>query len=110
MARETVREKLTPASIRKLVSPADGRTVYVFDTDPRRLCVRVTPAGAKAYVFAGKLKGVALRITIGATDTWSLDDARREARRLQTIVDSGEDPRQVKAEKLAAAEAKREEA
>ena len=109
MARETIRRELTPASVRKLTPPTDGR-VYVFDTNPKCLCVRVTHTGAKSFVYAGKLKGAPLRITIGATDVWSLDDARREARRLQTLVDKGDDPRQVKAEKLAEMEVKREEA
>ena len=107
MARETVRKELTPASVRKLTPPTDGR-VYIFDTNPKCLCVRVTHTGAKSFVFAGKLKGVPLRITIGATDIWSLDDARREARRLQTQIDSGNDPRQVKADSLAEAQAARD--
>lgn len=110
MARETVREKLTPASIRKLAPPTDGHPVYIFDTDPKRLCVRVTPAGAKTFVFAGKLKGVPIRITIGATDTWSLDEARRKARHHQMMIDNGVDPRQAMAEEEAAAEAKKEDA
>jgi len=107
MARETVRKEMTPASVRKLTPPADGR-IYVFDTNPKCLCVRVTHTGAKSFVFAGKLKGVPLRITIGATDIWSLDDARREARRLQTQIDNGQDPRQVKADGLAEAQAVRD--
>jgi integrase len=109
MARETVRKEFTPASVRKLAPPTEGR-LYIFDTNPKCLCVRVTHTGAKSFVFAGKLKGVPLRITIGATDIWSLDEARREARRLQTQIDNGDDPRQVKAEKQAATEAKQEDA
>lgn len=104
MARETIRRELTPASVRKLVPPTDGR-IYVFDANPKCLCVRITHTGAKSFVFAGKLKGIPLRITIGATDIWGLDDARREARRLQTMIDAGDDPRQVKAEKAAASAA-----
>lgn len=109
MVRETVRKELTPASVRKLTPPNDGR-IYVFDANPKCLCVRITHTGAKSFVFAGKLKGVPLRVTIGATDIWSLDDARREARRLQVIVDNGDDPRQVAADKQSAAESKRADA
>ena len=108
--RETIRNELTPASIRKLSTPTDGRSIYVFDTKPKNLCVRITPAGVKTFVCAGKLNRTPIRITIGAIDTWSLDDARREARRLQVLIDNGDDPRQVKAEKLAATEAKQEDA
>ena len=102
----TGRVHLTLDKIRKLKTPTE-KPVYHFDDDPRQLCVRITAAGAKAYVYRGKLAGVSLRITIGSTDVWNLDDARNEARRLQTLIDNGNDPRQVKAEKLAATEAKR---
>jgi integrase len=53
-------------------------------------------------VYAGKLNKVPLRITIGATDVWNLDDAREEARRLQTLIDKGTDPRELEREKAAA--------
>ena len=110
MARETERIRLTLDRIRKLTPPAGSQAVYVFDDDPKQLCVRVTPAGAKSFVFAGKLNRVPLRITIGDVKVWTLDDARTEARRLQGLIDQGTDPRQEKAERIAATEAKREEA
>ena len=88
------RVHLTLDKIRKLKTPTE-KTVYHFDDDPRQLCVRVTTRGAKSFVYRGKLSGESLRITIGDTDVWNLDDARAEARRLQTIVDNGDDPREV---------------
>lgn len=103
----TKRIRLTLERIRKLPAPEGKQAVYVFDDDPRHLSVRVTPAGAKSFVYSGKLNGTPLRVTIGSVDTWNLDDARAEARRLQTIVDGGRDPRQVKAEIVAADEAAR---
>jgi integrase len=103
----TKRIRLTLERIRKLPAPEGKQATYVFDDDPRHLSVRVTPAGAKSFVYSGKLNGTPLRITIGSVDTWNLDDARAEARRLQTIVDAGRDPRQVKAEITAADEAAR---
>jgi len=86
------------------------QAVYVFDDDPKQLCVRVTPAGVKSFVFAGKLNKIPLRVTIGDVKVWNLDDARAEARRLQALIDQGTDPRQERAERIAATEAKREEA
>ena len=103
----TKRVRLTLERIRKLAPPDGKQAVYVFDDDPKHLSVRVTPAGAKSFVYSGKLNGTPLRVTIGSVDTWNLDDARAEARRLQTIVDSGRDPRQVKAEITAADETAR---
>ncbi len=108
MARETERIRLTLDRIRRLPSPAGSQAVYVFDDDPKQLCVRVTPAGVKSFVFAGKLNKAPLRVTIGDVKVWALDDARAEARRLQGLIDQGIDPRQEKADKRAAIEAERE--
>lgn len=106
----TKRIRLTLERIRKLAPPEGKQAIYVFDDDPRCLSVRITPAGAKSFIYSGKLNGVALRITIGSVDTWNLDDARAEARRLQTLMDQGTDPRIEKAEKLAETAAKQEAA
>ncbi len=65
------------------------------------------PQGAKSYIFQAKLNGEVIRITIGRPSAWSIPDARTEARRLMTLVDSGHDPRQVKADALAADQAAR---
>ena len=110
MARTTERIRLTLDRIRKLTPPAGAQAVYVFDDDPKQLCVRVTPAGVKSFVFASKINKTPLRVTIGDVKVWHLDAARDEARRLQTLIDQGTDPRQEKAERIAATEAKREEA
>lgn len=108
MARETERIRLTLDRIRRLPSPAGSQAVYVFDDDPKQLCVRVTLAGVKSFVFAGKLNKAPLRVTIGDVRVWALDDARAEARRLQGLIDQGIDPRQEKADKRAAIEVERE--
>lgn len=103
----TTRIHLTVERIRKLTPPNGKQAVYVFDDDPKHLSVRLTPAGAKSFVYSGKLNGTPLRVTIGSASDWILEDARAEARRLQTLVDAGRDPRQVKAEITAADEAAR---
>lgn len=100
--RKTERVKLTIERIRKLAPPTGKQAIYVFDTEQKQLCVRITPAGAKSFVYAGKLKGTPLRITIGSVEVWLLDDAREEARRLQTLIDKGLDPRELEREKAAA--------
>lgn len=110
MVRETERIRLTLDRIRKLTPPTGTQAVYVFDDDPKQLCVRVTPAGVKSFVFAGKLNRVPLRVTIGDVKVWNLDDARTEARRLQGLIDQGTDPRLERADRIAATEAKREKA
>lgn len=47
-----------------------------------------------------------MRITIGDVSVWSIAKAQAEARRLQVLIDQGNDPRQVEAEKKVAEEAK----
>ena len=46
-----------------------------------------------------------MRVTIGDTRVWSIEDAQVEARRLQILIDQGNDPRQVKADDEVAKEA-----
>lgn len=76
----------------------------------RGLAVRATPGSAgNTYVFQSKVLGKTMRVVIGKTSAWGIDAAQAEARRLQIQIDQGDDPRQVKAEKLAETEAKREE-
>nr|BAH89608.1 tyrosine recombinase [uncultured bacterium]BAH89887.1 tyrosine recombinase [uncultured bacterium]BAH90146.1 tyrosine recombinase [uncultured bacterium] len=88
------RTRLTPDRIRRLAC-TDGQA-FLFDTDMQRLAVRATK-GAKAFVFEGYLNRRTVRITIGAVQDWTLDAARKEARRLQTLIDRGVDPREQKA-------------
>jgi hypothetical protein len=54
--------------------------------------VRVTAAGAKSFVFEAKLRSQTIRTTIGAVQSWTIEAARAEARRLSVTVDCGIDP------------------
>lgn len=44
--------------------------------------MRVTPNGAKAFVFEQSLKNRTIRRTIGSVDAWSIEKARAEAAKL----------------------------
>jgi hypothetical protein len=46
-----------------------------------------------------------MRITIGKVSMWSIPEAQAEARRLQIMIDNGNDPREVESDKQAAKEA-----
>ena len=89
--------------------PDKNQSIY-WDGKTPGLGLRVTPAGIKSYIFETRLNGKTLRLTIGDVRTWAIDKAQEEATRLKAMTDKGDDPRQVKAEKLAATEAKREKA
>jgi integrase len=88
----------------------DGQKLsFLWDTVAPGLGLRATPNGGKSYVFQAKLNGEVIRIKIGDPKTWDIASAQAEARRLKVIIDSGQDPRQVKADGLAAAQAARDE-
>lgn len=88
----------------------DKPQAFLWDTEAPGLAVRATVSGSKAFIFQAKLNGNAIRCTIGDVKAWGIDEARTEARRLQTLIDKGIDPREDKAERIAASEARREEA
>ncbi|NGM78756.1 tyrosine-type recombinase/integrase [Burkholderia multivorans] len=77
------------------------QTLY-WDGKVPGLGLRVTPAGARAYIFESRLFGQTVRITIGNVRAWSLGDARIEAARLKTKIDAGIDPREERAAQEAA--------
>lgn len=110
------RVRLTAGRIRHFACPADKAQSFLWDTDAPGLAVRATSTGVKAFIFQSKLNGRDLRVTIGDVRAWSIESsdpnqpgAREEARRLQTLIDQGIDPRQDKAERIAKIEAARQE-
>lgn len=100
----------TAGRVSDFVCPPDKQQAFLWDEKAPGLALRATQAGAKAYIFQGKLHGKALRLTIGNPKSWSVSAAQAEARRLQTLLDQGTDPRELKAEQQAKAEAKKTEA
>lgn len=105
------RTKLTTGRIRDYECPTGKAQSFLWDSETPGLAVRATPGSqSRGFIFQSRLNGKALRMTIGDVRVWTIDAARVEARRLQTLIDQGVDPRQEKAERLEAAETKREEA
>jgi len=86
--------------------PGKKQTIY-WDSKSPGLGLRVTAAGARAYVFESRLFGKTFRVTIGDPRVWELIKARAEAGRLKTMVDDGKDPRKVRAEQRAVHEAEK---
>lgn len=82
----------------------EGKTQsFLWCAEVPGLGIRAT-AGSndKRYIFQSKVKGQSMRITIGKISVWSIPEAQVEARRLQMLIDQGNDPRQVKADEEAA--------
>ena len=101
------RNKLTAGRIREFECPTGTAQAFLWDTEAPGLAVRATPGSeARGFIFQSRLNGKALRLTIGNVRAWGIDAARAEARRLQTLIDQGIDPRQERADRRAAIEAK----
>lgn len=106
--------KFTIGRVREIPHPPKGQVMY-WDPGTRGLGIRATPT-AKVYIFQGRLNSKTIRVKIGDVRTWPLDSndahkpgARQEARRLQSLLDKGVDPRNEKQDRLAKQEAQRAE-
>lgn len=111
---KTKRVHLTPERVRKAACPKGKQQSIIWDDKPRSLGLRITHTGVKSYIFEFRVHGRNGRMKIGSPDSWAIEAARIEARRLQVLVDNGIDPRDDKAEAEAQtarnrAEAKRKE-
>lgn len=83
---------------------------FLWDSKSPGLGLRATGTGAKSYVFQAKFNNQSIRVTIGDVRSWTIEKAQERARYLQTLVDSGVDPREHIAEQHAAHAARRVEA
>jgi integrase len=81
-----------------------NQTVY-WDGKTPGLGLRVTASGTKSYIFETSLYGKTLRITIGDARVWSVGKAQEKATELKTLTDQDIDPRQLRRERAAAADA-----
>jgi len=93
-----VKVNFTAARVSSFSCEPNKKQSFLWDEKGNGLGLRCTESGAKAYIFQAKLNNKSLRITIGSPDTWSISGAQKEARRLQTSIDIGDDPRQSKKE------------
>lgn len=100
----------TQKRVQAFACPAEKAYVIYWDEEVPGLGLRVTANGARAYIFEKRVHGQSVRVTIGTPDAWKLEGARKEARRLVTVVDRGIDPRDEAAQQRAQAEANRVEA
>ncbi len=92
-------KRLSEETIRHQPAPATGNSITYFvgatiqgAKAPRGFGVRVTAAGARAFILNYRVRGREHRFTIGAWPDWSALKAVREARNLRQRVDRGENP------------------
>ena len=95
--------KFTAGRIAALKCDESKAQAFLWCNEVPGLGIRVTPnSSAKGYIFQSKVKGQSMRVTIGKVSMWSIPEAQAEARRLQIMIDNGDDPRQVKTDKESA--------
>ena len=95
-----------------------SRDQFIWDTDVAGFGLKVTPAGGKVYIFQYRIarpgeasRTAAKRYTIGKHGKLTPDQARKRAKELAAMVETGTDPRQAELDAFAAADAaKRAEA
>lgn len=100
-------QELTAGLIERLQCPPGKPQAFLRDSKAPTLRVRVTPSGAKAFVFEAKLNRDTVRRTIGDVRSWSIEKARAEANRLRVLVDSGQDPREIERQQEAERQARK---
>lgn len=84
--------RLTDSAVRALPTPEDGNRI-TYDGDVPGFGVRVTKAGAKAFIFNYRnASGRDRRMTIGSFPGWTCKQARDCAEELRRRVDIGDDP------------------
>ena len=77
------------------------RDVFVWDNEEPGFGLKVTPGGAKIFIFQYRMGGRGFptrRYTIGRFGAFTPDEARRTARRLRSQVSEGKDPARLKVE------------
>ncbi|SUX54609.1 integrase arm-type DNA-binding domain-containing protein [Chromobacterium vaccinii] len=100
----------TSSRIDSFKCPDDKKQAFLWDTRAPGLGLRTTPQGSKSYIFQGKLLQQSIRVTIGDPRAWSIEQAQDEARRLQRLIDGGQDPRAERTARLHAEQQRKAEA
>ena len=83
--------RLTDRIVKDLPAPASGNRIQ-YDADLPGFGVRVTSAGARAFILNYRAAGRERRITIGGFPAWNVSRARDRAAELRRQVDGGADP------------------
>ena len=97
--------RLTAGRIAGLKCSKGKAQDFLWCAEVPGLGVRVTANSVKSYIFQSKVNSKTMRVTIGDVNVWSIPEAQAEARRLQIMIDNGNDPRTVKSDNQAAKEA-----
>jgi integrase len=87
--------QFTKARIAAL-EPVPGKRVTVYDESQKGLCIRVTPAGAKAFYCIRRVEGRVEWVRIGDATTVSIETARTTAAGIINQIAAGTNPAEQK--------------
>ena len=87
--------QFTKARIAAL-EPVPGKRVTVYDESQKGLCIRVTPAGAKAFYCVRKVEGKVEWVRIGDATTVSIETARTTTAEVINDIARGTNPAEQK--------------
>lgn len=90
--------KLTDAAVRRLAPPKQGQTEY-WDTLVSGFGLRLSYAGARAWIVMTRLHGKQIRLTLGKYPAMELPEAREAAKNAILMAQKGDDPRETKRQK-----------
>jgi len=97
-----LKTRFTAAKVGAFRCPLGKKQAFLWDSDTNGLGLKASPGGSKKYVLESRLKsGETIRLTIGDPRSWSIAAAQEHARRLQTLIDQGNDPRKLLADQIA---------
>ena len=92
--------QFTKARIAAL-EPVPGKRVTVYDLEQKGLCIRVTPAGAKAFYCVKKVEGRVEWVRIGDATVVTIENARHTAAKIINDIAAGTNPAEQKRVKKA---------
>jgi integrase len=101
---------LTEQRVRDLTCPEGKADVFYPDEKVKGFAVRVYASGMRTFVYRYRILGKSAKIVIGSIHDMHVSQARKQAQKYGQLVAEGKDPREAKAENLAAVQARREEA
>lgn len=106
---ETRTISLTEQRVRDLACPKGKTDVFYPDEKVKGFTVRVYATGVRTFVYRYRILGKSAKIVIGSIYDMHVSEARKQAQKYGQLVAEGKDPREAKAENLAAVKARQEE-
>lgn len=92
--------KLGKTTVEKL-QPVEGAQAIYWDKDITGFGVRVSPGGSRSFFYQGRLNGKVTKVTIGRLGRITAEAARKQAKRIASMLELGQDPRRKKEGKAA---------